>query len=327
MKAVRTAGFGGVDVLHLGDAPDPRPRDDELLARVRTTAVNRADLLQRRGQYPPPPGASGILGLEMAGEVLSAGPACDGFAPGDRIFALLPGGGYAQKAAVPGRMAMPIPEGISYEEAAAIPEVFLTAYLNLFILGDLRSGMTVLIHAGGSGVGTAAVQLVREAGAAALVTAGSKAKIVRALALGARGGWNYREGPFEPWVAKRTEGRGADLILDCVGAPYFEPNLRSLATDGRLIVIGALGGRAAENLDLVDLLVRRVRIIGSSLRSLDPERKIDLTARFAEFALPRFADGRLRPVVDSVYDLCDVARAHAQMESNANVGKIVLRVP
>lgn len=326
MKAVRMTGVGGVDVLQIGEHPDPLPKDDELLVRVRATALNRADLLQRRGKHPPPEGASGILGLEMAGEVCGAGPACEGWSPGDRVCALLPGGGYAQKATMPAGMGMRIPDGLSYEEAAAIPEAFLTAYHNLFLLGGFRPGMTVLVHAGGSGVGTAAIQLIREAGGESLVTAGSLPKIARCRDLGARAGWNYREGPFAPWVADQTGGRGVDLVLDFVGAPYIGQNLASLATDGRLIVIGTLGGAVAERVNLLDLLFRRLQILGTSLRSLEPAKKIDLTKRFSAFALPRFADGRLRPVIDSVWDWTEVAGAHRRMEANRNVGKIVLRV-
>ncbi|NNG46609.1 MAG: NAD(P)H-quinone oxidoreductase [Deltaproteobacteria bacterium] len=326
MKAVGMTGYGGVEVLQIGDHPDPLPKDDELLVRIRATALNRADLLQRRGKYPPPEGASRILGLEMAGEVVEAGSGCKGWNPGDRIMALLPGGGYAQKAAVSGGLAMRVPDNLSYEEAAAIPEAFLAAYHNLFTLGGLQAGMTVLVHAGGSGVGTAAIQLIRESEGASLVTTGSLPKINRCRELGAQAGWNYREGPFAPWVASQTEGRGVDVILDFVGAPYFEQNLQSLAADGKLIVVGAMGGAVAERVNLLDLLFRRLRILGTSLRSLTTERKIDITKRFASFALPRFADGRLIPVIDSVYDWAEVTSAHLRMESNENVGKIVLRV-
>lgn len=326
MKAVRMAGFGGVEVLHIGDHPDPRPEPGELLVRIRATALNRADLLQRRGLYPPPGGASEILGLEMAGEVLETGSDCREWSPGDRVCALLTGGGYAQMAAVPGGMAMRIPDNLSYEEAAAIPEAFLTAYHNLFSLGGIAPGMTVLVHAGASGVGTAAIQLIREAGAVSLVTAGSPPKISRCLDLGARAGWNYREGPFAPWVAAQTKGRGVDLILDFVGASYFGQNIKSLAVDGKLLLIGTMGGSVAERVNLLDLLFRRLQILGTSLRSLDTARRNGLTQRFAGFALPRFADGLLRPVIDSVVDWSEVASAHLRMESNANVGKIVLRV-
>lgn len=320
------AGTGGVDVLRVGEHADPVAGDGELLVRVRAAALNRADLLQRRGLYPPPRGASEILGLEMAGEVAAAGSACEGWAPGDRVCALLAGGGYAELAAVPAGMAMRVPDNLPIEEAAAVPEAFLTAYLNLFDLGGLGPGGTVLIHAAASGVGTAAIQLAREAGAASLVTAGSPEKVARCLALGARAGWDRRQGPFAPWVAAQTGGKGVELILDFVGAPYLEQNVRSLAVDGAMIVLGTLGGARGEKLDLGVLQSRRLRIAGSALRSLPLDRKIALTKRFAAFGLPRLADGRIRPVVDSVFDWKDVAQAHARMESNANIGKIVLRV-
>lgn len=326
MRAVLMTGTGGVDVLQIGEHSGPSPGEGDLLVRVRATALNRADLLQRRGLYPPPEGASEILGLEMAGEIVAAGSACEGWTRGDRVCALLPGGGYAELAAVAAGMAMRIPDDLSFEEAAAVPEAFLTAYLNLFDLGGLARGETVLIHAGASGVGTAAIQLVREAGAVSLVTAGAPEKIARCLALGARAGWNHRDGPFAPWVAAQTGGDGVALVLDLVGAPYFEQNIRSLAVDGRMIVLGTLGGARTETLDLGVLLSRRLRIVGSALRSLSVDRKVALTKRFAAFGLPLLAGGRIRPVVDSVFDWKDAAKAHARMESNANIGKIVLRV-
>ncbi len=326
MKAVLMEGTGGVEVLRIGECPDPVLKEGELLARIRAAGLNRADLLQRRGKYPPPAGASGILGLEMAGEVVRTGSGCRGWSPGDRICALLPGGGYAEMAAVPAGMAMRIPDRLSYEEAAAIPEGFLAAYHNLFVRGNLRPGMTVLVHAGGSGVGTAAVQLIREGGCVSLITAGSPEKIDRCRELGAQAGWNYRQGPFAPWVSSQTGGKGVDLILDSVGAPYFAQNLQSLAADGKLIVIGTMGGAVAEQLNLLDLLFRRIGILCTSLRSLDIRTKIELVQRFAGFALPRFADGRLKPVIDTVFDWKEAKSAHRRMESNANVGKIVLRI-
>ncbi|OIP34974.1 MAG: NADPH:quinone oxidoreductase [Deltaproteobacteria bacterium CG2_30_66_27] len=326
MKAVLMSGLGGIEFLHVAEHPDPERKEDELLVRVRATALNRADLLQRRGKHSPPKGVPNILGLEMAGEVASVGPACEGWAPGDRVCALLPGAGYAELVAIPADLAMRIPENLTFEEAAAIPEVFLTAYQNLFNVARLAPGETVLIHAGASGVGTAAIQLVREAGGTSLVTAGSGEKIDRCVALGARDGWNYKDGPFAPWVAERTEGRGVAIVLDFVGGPYFEQNLQSLAIDGRMVVIGTLGGAGVEKFSLRTLMSKRLQLTGAGLRSMDNARKIRLTGHFATFALPRFADGRLIPIVDSVFDWKDVGDAHLRMESNANVGKIVLRV-
>jgi tumor protein p53-inducible protein 3 len=326
LKAVLLTGFGGVETLRIGEWPDPVMGSDEILVQVRATALNRADLLQRRGKYPPPPGASEILGLEAAGEVVAAGPGAGAFRPGDRVCAPLQGGGYAQRVAVPGALAIPIPGNLSFEEAAAVPEVFLTAWRALFDLGDLAPGRAVLVHAGASGVGTAAIQLIREGGGDAFVTAGSSEKINRCLELGAKAGWNHREGPFAPWLAAQTAERGVDIILDLVGGPYFEQNLASLAPEGRLVLIGMLGGARAERVDLGRILFGRVRIIGSTLRSLDGAARVRLVRDFSAFALPRLADGRLAPVVDSVFDWTDAAAAHARMEANANVGKIVLRV-
>ncbi|MBP2676665.1 MAG: NADPH:quinone oxidoreductase [Deltaproteobacteria bacterium] len=326
MKAVLMRGTGGVEVLYVGEHPDPVLQDDELLVRIKATALNRADLLQRRGKHPPPKGVPDILGLEMAGEVAAVGKTAGGWRVGDRVCALLPGGGYAELASIPAGLAMRIPENIPFEAAAAIPEVFLTAYQNLFNAARLAPGETVLIHAGGSGVGTAAVQLVREAGATSLVTAGSPEKIDRCLALGARAGWNYKEGDFAPWVAQTTGGKGVDIVLDFVGAPYLAQNLQALAVDGRMVVIGTMGGAEVERFSLRTLMSKRLQITGAGLRHMDTARKIRLTRQFADFALPRFADGRLVPIVDSVFNWQDAARAHERMESNLNVGKIVLRI-
>ena len=326
MKAILMSGLGGVEFLHIGHHPDPAMEEDELFVRVRATALNRADLLQRRGKHSPPKGAPDILGLEMAGEVAAVGKTAGDWKVGDRVCALLPGGGYAELVSIPAGLAMRIPENLSFEDAAAIPEVFLTAYQNLFLVARLAAGETVLVHAGASGVGTAAVQLVREAGAESLVTAGSPEKIARCLSLGARAGWNYKDGPFLPWVEEETSGRGVDIVLDFVGAPYFDQNLKSLAADGRMVVIGTLGGAEVEKFSLRTLMAKRLQITGAGLRNMDTGRKIELTRKFSAFAMRRFADGRLVPVVDTVFDWKEVAKAHQRMEANENVGKIVLRV-
>ncbi|WP_026074144.1 NAD(P)H-quinone oxidoreductase [Brevibacillus massiliensis] len=312
--------------LYIGEWEEPAISADDLLVKVEATALNRADLAQRRGSYPPPPGASPILGLEMAGVVEQVGANVSGWQPGDRVFALLPGGGYAERVSVPAAMAMRIPEGMSFEQAAAIPEVFLTAYLNLFLLGGLKSGETVLIHAGASGVGTAAIQLAREAGATSIVTAGSEEKRAACLQLGASLAIDYKRGPFAPLVREATEGKGVNLILDLVGASHLEQNVESLALEGSLILIGLVGGSKVENFHLSTVLMRRLRIIGSTLRSLPLARKIELTEQFSAFALPRFTDGRLKPIIDSVWEMAEVNEAHQYMEKNQNIGKIILRV-
>lgn len=326
MRAVRQDTFGDADVLYIGEASTPTIGSHDLLVRVHATALNRADLLQRRGFYPPPPGESEILGLEMAGEVVEVGADVEGFTLGSRVAALLPGGGYAEYVKIPAGMAMPLPDSMSYEQGAAIPEAFLTAYLNLFWLGKVRKENTVLVHAGASGVGTSALQLIREVGAIALVTAGSAEKISVCKKLGAVAGWNYKEGPFLPFVQKETDGRGVDIILDFIGANYFAENIQSLAVDGRLIVIGTMGGTQVQQLDLGYLLQRRLQIIGTALRSRSVSEKIRLTREFYQFARDGLNEGRIAPLVDTVFDWTEVAKAHAYMESNQNMGKIVLRV-
>lgn len=322
MRAVVFDQPGDPDVLRVGEAPDPQVADDELLVRVHATAVNRADLLQRRGAYPPPPGASPILGLELAGEVLRpAGP----WRAGDRVMAVVTGGGYAELAAVPQGVALPIPDQFSYVEAAAIPEAFLTAFLNLFTLGRLQAGEAVLIHAGASGVGTAAIQLARAAGARVFATAGSAAKLARCRELGAELAINYRDEPFQARVSAATGGRGVDLVLDFVGAPYWEANLATLGVGGRLMLIGFLGGSAGR-LDLGPILTKSLTVAGTTLRRTPLEHKVALSRAFAEFALPRFVRGELRPVIDTVYPLTQVAEAHRALEANRTAGKVVLQV-
>jgi tumor protein p53-inducible protein 3 len=312
--------------LYIGETEEPVLGEDELLVDVRASALNRADLLQRRGFYSPPAGASPILGLEMAGVISAVGKNVDNFKKGEKVFGLLPGGGYAERVAIPAKMAMRIPENLSFEEAAAIPEVFLTAYLNLFFLGHLQPEQTVLIHAGASGVGTAAIQLVREAGASSIVTAGTEQKRQTCLDLGALSAIDYKSGPFASSVKEITGGRGVNIILDFIGASYWEQNIESLAIEGKLILVGMLGGAKVENVNLNVLRSRRLQILGTTLRTRSLEEKIKLTKAFAEFSLTRFADGRLKPIIDKVYDWNEVNAAHEQMENNQNIGKIVLQM-
>jgi putative PIG3 family NAD(P)H quinone oxidoreductase len=321
MKAILFDQPGDPSVLRFDDAPDPEPGPDELLVRVHATAVNRADLLQRRGAYPPPPGASPILGLELTGEVLR--PA-GSWQVGDRLMAVVTGGGYAELATVPVGVAIPVPAALSFEQAAAIPEAFLTAFLNLFTLGKLQAGETVLIHAGASGVGTAAIQLARAAGARTLVTAGSDEKLARCRDLGADMAINYRSESFAEKVRAATDRRGVDLILDFVGAPYWKDNLACLAPYGRLMLIGFLGGSQGQ-LDIGPILAKSLTVSGTTLRRTPLNQKIALTEAFMAFALDRLERGELQPVIDSVYPLSQAAAAHEAMERNRNVGKIILR--
>ncbi|MBS4177952.1 NAD(P)H-quinone oxidoreductase [Lederbergia citrea] len=314
----------GSQDLYIGEAEKPAIGKDELLVKVKASALNRADLLQKRGLYPPPEGASTILGLEMSGVIEEVGENVEDWKKGDRICALLPGGGYAEYVTIPAEMAIPIPDNLSFEEAAAIPEVFLTAYLNMFWLGDLKKDETVLIHAGASGVGTAAIQLAREVGAKVIVTAGSAKKLELCLSLGADHAIYYKEGPFAPKVKDATTGKGVNLILDFIGAPYWEQNISSLATNGKLILIGTMGGSKVDNVDLGKLLFKKLQVIGTALRSQPVDKKIALTKAFADFSLQKFAEGRLKPVIDSIWDWGEANEAHAYMEQNKNAGKIVL---
>jgi tumor protein p53-inducible protein 3 len=326
MRAVTVKQPGGVDRLAIDEVPTPEPRQGELLVRVRAAALNRADILQREGNYPPPPGASEILGLDVSGVVERPGSGCRRYKEGDRVFGLLPGGGYAQYAVIPEEMAMPIPGELTFEQAAAVPEVFLTAFQVLFWIGRLEAGETVLVHAGASGVGTAAIQLAGKAGASVLTTTGADEKCERCRALGAVRAINYRSEDFAAAVQDHTRGEGVDLILDFVAAAYWEKNISVLRTDGRMVLISLLGGSMVQGVDLGRIQKKRLQITGTTLRGRPEEYKIRLTREFADFGLAKLAEGSLKPVVDSVFPWTQVAAAHARMEANRNVGKIVLAV-
>ncbi|MBL8149778.1 MAG: NAD(P)H-quinone oxidoreductase [Blastocatellia bacterium] len=322
MKAIVQDG----EKLLLGESDTPKFGKDEIVVKTAATAINRADLLQKRGLYPPPAGASTILGLEAAGVVEQVGEEVVGWKIGDRVCALLAGGGYAEYFVTPAELAMPIPEHFSFEEAAAIPEAFLTVQLSLVKLGGLTSNQTVLIHAGASGIGTAAIQMVREMGSTAVVTVGSERKQLFCLSLGAELTINYREEDFEKKIAEFTEGKGVNIILDPVGAPYWQQNINSLAMDGRLVLIATMGGAKLEAVDLRKILSRRLQVIGTTLRARSREEKSLLTREFIDFALECFNDGRLVPVIDNVWNWRDVEEAHRYMEQNSNIGKLVLKV-
>jgi putative PIG3 family NAD(P)H quinone oxidoreductase len=316
---------GDESALRVGEAEPPRCGAREIRIRVRAAGVNRADLLQREGLYPPPPGASQVLGLECAGVVAEVGAELRGWSTGERAMALLPGGGYAEEVVVEAGSAMRVPAHFSDEMAAAFPEVYLTVFLNVFQLGGLASGGVALVHGGGSGVGTAAIQMIRAAGARAIVTAGSEAKCRRCLELGAERAVNYRDADFADAVREATGGRGADVVLDSIGGPYLERNLASLAVGGRLVVIGLMGGARAE-LNLGAVVARRLSIVGSTLRARPPAEKAEIVAGL----LARFGDalarGALDPVVDRVLPLDRAGDAHRAMKASEHFGKIVLRV-
>jgi putative PIG3 family NAD(P)H quinone oxidoreductase len=326
MRAAVITEPGGPGVLVVREIEDPRPGPEDALVAVRASALNRADLLQRLGRYAVPYGvASDIPGLEMAGEVIEVGERVARWKPGDRVMALLNGGGYASRVIAHERMLMPVPTGLDFEQAAAIPEVFLTAYDALFRHCELAPGERVLIHAAGSGVGTAGIQIASVAGCPVFGTAGSDDKLASAAELGLDVGINYRTQDFAEVVKERTAGRGVDVILDVIGAPYWDRNIASLAELGRMVLVGTMGGGKLET-DISRLMGKRLRVSGTVLRARSLEEKAQLTQEFAKRWLPLFSTGRLRPVIDRVFALDEVAAAHAYMESNANFGKIVLRI-
>lgn len=325
MRAIVHDAPGDESVLRLGEAPLPILGRGELRIRVAAAGVNRADLLQRRGLYPPPPGASPVLGLECAGRVTELGQGVTGFEPGQRVMALLAGGGYAEEAAVPAGCVMPVPESMPLQSAAAVPEAFLTAHLALVELGGLTVGDWCLVHGGSGGVGTAALQLARAVGAHAVTTAGSEARCRRCRELGVTVAVNHRSDDFVARVEEVTNGRGVAVVLDHLGAAYLERNLACLATGGRLVLIGTMGGSRAE-LDVTTLLRRRLAIVGSTLRAQPVAEKAALVERF----LTRFGDdlvsGAIAPVVDRVLPLADAAEAHRLMAASGHFGKLVLAV-
>jgi putative PIG3 family NAD(P)H quinone oxidoreductase len=298
----------------------------EALVEVRATAVNRADLLQAQGQYPPPPGASAILGLEISGVVRAVADGVSDWAAGDRVLALLPGGGYAERAAVPAGLLLRLPENWSCIQGAAVPEAWLTAFLNLFIEGRLAPGESVLIHAGASGVGTAAIQMAREAGAVVYATAGSAEKLEACRRLGAALAIDYKRQDFAVEIKAHSGGQGVDLVLDPVGAAYLSRNLDVLAAGGRLVTIGVMGGRRAE-IDLGRVLGRSLRLIGSRLRHRPVEEKIRIVRQFEDRFWPLLADGRLAPVIDRVFPITEAEAAHAYVRDNRNIGKVILEIP
>jgi putative PIG3 family NAD(P)H quinone oxidoreductase len=325
MKAIVIDEPGDEDCMTLGEAPSPSLEAGSIRIRNFAAGVNRADLLQRQGFYPPPPGAPATLGLECAGEVLEVAAGVGGFAVGDRVMALLPGGGYAEEVAVHAGSAMHLPDALSYEEGAGLAETLLTVFLNVFQLGTLPEGGSVLVHGGGSGIGTTTIDLVKRAGGRVIATAGSAEKCQKCLELGADAVANYKQ---DDWVAiarDATGGKGVDVVLDSIGGSYLERNLEALANDGALVLIGLMGGAKAE-VSLGALLSRRLRIVGSTLRTRSVEQK----AAIVEAFLARFggdlAAGKIRPVLHHVFPLEKASEAHRMLKASTHFGKVVLGV-
>ncbi len=300
----------------------PALKDGEALVQVEACSVNRADLLQRRGLYPPPPGATEVLGLDFAGFVVKWPPS-SAIKTSDRVFGIVAGGGYARYVAVAADHLVPIPENLSFTEAAAAAEVFFTAYYNLFVQAGIKAGDTVLLHGGGSGVGTAAIQLCSSTGATVIITAGSEDKVKRALDLGASAGINYKEEDFAARVLDITGGAGVDIIFDWIGASYLPRHFQILKTRGRLVIVGLMGGSSVE-INLAPVVAKRLKIIGSVLRSQSGEEKAEIARGFIETVLPLLESGRVKPIIDRIFPISEVEDAHKYLSKGEHFGKIVL---
>ena len=325
MRAVVIREPGGPEVLEWTDVADPVPGPGEVLVEVVASAVNRADLLQRQGRYDPPPGAPAYPGLECAGRVAELGEGVTGWSVGNEVCALLSGGGYAERVAVPEGQVLPLPAGVDVLHAAALPEVACTVWSNVCSLAGLRPGETLLVHGGASGIGTFAIQLAVALGARVLVTAGTPAKLARCRELGAAVAVSYRDEDFVARVREETGGRGVDVVLDNMGGPYLARNVDALAVGGRLVVVGLQGGRRGE-LDLGALLAKRASVSATSLRARPVQEKAAIVAGVREQVWPLVAAGRVRPVVDRVLPMSEAAEAHRVLEAGEHVGKVLLRV-
>ena len=326
MCGVVADGTGGPEVLRLVERPIPAPGAEQVQVRVRAVGINRADALQRAGRYPPPPGISDILGLELAGEVSAVGPGVTGFSPGNRVFGLVNSGAYAEYAVVDQGLLVPMPAGWDFATAASVIETFCTANETLFTLGGLAAGESVLIHAGGSGVGSSGIQMAKRAGATVYVTAGSAAKLARTREIGADAGIDYRTQDFADEVLRLTERRGVDVVLDFIGASYLPRNLAVLRPQGRLIIAGVMGP-ASHPVDTGPILQKRLRVMGFTLRPQTIPEKRAIVARFAERWMPLLATGAIRPIIHGVLAFAEVREAHRVMEANENFGKLVLSLP
>ncbi|MGW7572686.1 NAD(P)H-quinone oxidoreductase [Streptomyces sp. NPDC054765] len=325
MRAITIPEPGGPEALVWAEVPDPKPAEGEVLIEVVASAVNRADLLQRQGFYDPPPGSSLYPGLECSGRIIGLGPGIHGWAVGDEVCALLAGGGYAEKAAVPAGQLLPVPDGMNLVPAAALPEVTCTVWSNVFMIAHLRPGETLLVHGGASGIGTMAIQLAKAVGARVAVTAGGPEKLARCAELGADILIDYREQDFVQEIRKGTDGKGADVILDIIGAKYLQRNIKALAVSGRLTIIGLQGGVKAE-LNLAALMAKRAAITGAGLRARPLNEKAAIVAAVREHVWPLISNGQVRPIVDRTLPMAEAAEAHRIVEASAHVGKVVLTV-
>lgn len=323
MRAVIATEPGGPEVLTVTELPDPQPGPGEVLLDVAAAGLNRADLLQRQGFYPPPPGASEVIGMECSGTVAAVGEGVDGWRPGDQACALLAGGAYAERVAVPAGQLMPVPDGVDLVTAAALPEVAATVWSNVFMVAGLQPQETLLVHGGAGGIGSFTIQLAHRLGARVITTGGTAAKLAACAALGADVTVNYRDEDFVAAVREATDGAGADVVLDNMGAKYLDRNIDALAVQGRLVIIGMQGGTKAE-LDINKLLRKRGAVIATNLRGRPVEEKSAICASVVEHVWPLVAEGLVQPVVHGTFPLAEAAAAHALMESGEHTGKILL---
>ncbi|MFF0163189.1 NAD(P)H-quinone oxidoreductase [Streptomyces sp. NPDC005263] len=326
MHAITIPEPGGPEALVWAEVPDPVPGEGEVLVEVTASAVNRADILQRQGFYDPPPGSSPYPGLECSGRIAELGPGVSGWSVGDEVCALLAGGGYAEKVAVPAGQLLPLPKGIDLGQAAALPEVVCTVWSNVFMVAHLRPGETLLVHGGSSGIGTMAIQLAKAVGAKVVVTAGTREKLERCAELGADVLINYRDQDFVEEVRAATDGAGADVILDNMGAKYLDRNVRALAVNGRLAIIGMQGGIKAE-LNIATLLSKRAAVSATSLRARPLDEKASIVAAVREHVWPLLGSGQVRPIVDRALPMSDAAAAHRVVEESGHIGKVLLVTP
>ncbi len=324
MTHIQADGAGGPEVLKLATGPVPAAGDGEILIRVEAAGVNRPDVAQRQGSYPPPPGASPLLGLEVSGEVAAIGPNASGFKIGDKVCALTNGGGYAEFCTAPTDQCLPWPTGYDAVKAAALPETSFTVWANVFQMGRLAAGEKFLVHGGTSGIGVTAIQLAHEFGATVYATAGSDDKCAACVRLGADAAINYRDKDFAAEIRTLTGGKGVDVILDMVGGPYIQRDIRSLGMDGRLVLIAFLGGSVAEKFDFLQIMTKRLTITGSTMRPRTTAQKAAIAADLRARVWPVLNAGRCPPVIHATFPLAQAAEAHRLMESSAHIGKIML---
>ncbi len=325
MKVVDISQPGDATVLEIRERPIPKPANGEILIKVAAAGLNRADIMQRNGHYPPPPGASDLLGLEVSGSIAALGPDVDQLSVGDEVCALLAGGGYAEYCTAPATSCLPIPKSLNIIESAAVPETFFTVWTNVFMRGRLTKGERFLIHGGTSGIGTTAIQLANTFGAEVYATAGSAEKCETCIELGATVAINYRESDFEEQIKAKTDGKGVDLILDIMGGSYFKKNLSCLAMEGRLVIIATQGGLKSE-LNVLPIMLKRLTVTGSTLRPRTAEQKAEIAQELKAYAWPLLDTGQVKPVIDSIFPMQKIRDAHERLESGSHIGKIIMQM-